>query len=440
MPADPTAGTALRTPVGVRASTGRAAGDHNLGHRKARRGRRAPRLFVIQFETQTFGVRRDRRRRRARAGRACCGPHQPLSVSRVAAATRARRVCPPGSRCAEAVRRAPNGTLSVVGGHVPAGSQLSPMPARRSWRPGPRCSMPKAEVEYRARTPRGARGCEPCEERRRRLRRRSARRSAPATPMRPSATSAVVGRAADAGGAPGKMSRARLPISAITPCGRQCAAVAASLARRARCSSRFARCSTTSRQRRLASARDPRPGLARGGSSATFTRHFWMEPHPPATPPRGGGAPRTAGCRRFGGTRARAACPGAAARRTPSRPRTVTCGRRRLEAQDRELLAAAESERLAALPGRELQRQNAHHQQVRAVDALVALGEHGADAQKRGPLAAQSREEPEPYSLPASTISGSLGEVAPERRRSSSPRLRGDERSAALGAGHEQVA
>ena len=40
------------------------------------------------------------------------------------------------------------------------------------------------------------------------------------------------------------------------------------------------------------------------------------------------------------------------------------------------------------------------------MDPLVALGDHRAHAEQLGPFAAQSRDEPEPYSLPAMTISG----------------------------------
>src|SRR5438128_272993 len=47
-----------------------------------------------------------------------------------------------------------------------------------------------------------------------------------------------------------------------------------------------------------------------------------------------------------------------------------------LHAGDREHLAAAEAERLAILAGQELQRQHAHHQQVRAVDPFVRLRDH----------------------------------------------------------------
>ena len=42
------------------------------------------------------------------------------------------------------------------------------------------------------------------------------------------------------------------------------------------------------------------------------------------------------------------------------------------------------SPKLAPSRRRELQRHDAHADQVRAVDALVALGDHGADAEQRG--------------------------------------------------------
>ena len=47
-----------------------------------------------------------------------------------------------------------------------------------------------------------------------------------------------------------------------------------------------------------------------------------------------------------------------------------------LEADDREVLAPGQPERLAALAGQVLQREHAHHEQVRAVDPLVALRDH----------------------------------------------------------------
>ena len=58
-----------------------------------------------------------------------------------------------------------------------------------------------------------------------------------------------------------------------------------------------------------------------------------------------------------------------------------------------------------------------------------------------GPLAAQSRDEPEPYSLPASTSSGhALRPRTPSRRRRSSSRSPSQDGHAALGARRELVA
>ena len=57
-----------------------------------------------------------------------------------------------------------------------------------------------------------------------------------------------------------------------------------------------------------------------------------------------------------------------------------------LEAADREELAAGEAEALAALAVRELQREHTHHQQVRAVNALVRLREHRAYAEQLRPF------------------------------------------------------
>jgi len=42
------------------------------------------------------------------------------------------------------------------------------------------------------------------------------------------------------------------------------------------------------------------------------------------------------------------------------------------------------------------------------VNALEAFGDDCANAESFGPLAAQSREEPEPYSFPARIMSGTL--------------------------------
>ena len=83
-----------------------------------------------------------------------------------------------------------------------------------------------------------------------------------------------------------------------------------------------------------------------------------------------------------------------------------------------------EAERLAALAGSELQRQDPHHQQVRAVDPLVALGDHGASRR-----AATAPSRPSRATSPSRTpcrrarSAACLGEVALGRvRRSSSPR------------------
>ena len=56
-----------------------------------------------------------------------------------------------------------------------------------------------------------------------------------------------------------------------------------------------------------------------------------------------------------------------------------------------------------------------------------ALRDHRAHTQQHGSLAAQSRDEPEPYSLPASTTSGTPSACRPSPpRRSSSPRRPGN--------------
>src|SRR5205807_10119759 len=56
------------------------------------------------------------------------------------------------------------------------------------------------------------------------------------------------------------------------------------------------------------------------------------------------------------------------------------------EAVDAELLPAAQPQRLPALAALELQRQDAHADQVGAVDALEALGDHRADAEQERAL------------------------------------------------------
>ena len=95
-------------------------------------------------------------------------------------------------------------------------------------------------------------------------------------------------------------------------------------------------------------------------------------------------------------------------RRRPSSPchrRPPTAAPDRARALDVEELAAGEPGGRRIAIG-ELQRQHAHVDQVAAVDALEALGDDRLDAGSIVPLAAQSRDEPEPYSLPASTMSG----------------------------------
>src|SRR5690625_2667706 len=53
-----------------------------------------------------------------------------------------------------------------------------------------------------------------------------------------------------------------------------------------------------------------------------------------------------------------------------------------------------------------LQRQNAHTHQVRTVNPLVGGCYNRLHTQQNGSFAAQSREDPLPYSLPTSAISG----------------------------------
>jgi hypothetical protein len=54
-----------------------------------------------------------------------------------------------------------------------------------------------------------------------------------------------------------------------------------------------------------------------------------------------------------------------------------------LQGEDRELLPPGEAERLARVAGEELQRQDPYHQQVRAMDSLVALGDYRFDAEQQ---------------------------------------------------------
>ena len=71
-----------------------------------------------------------------------------------------------------------------------------------------------------------------------------------------------------------------------------------------------------------------------------------------------------------------------------------------------ERLLAAEPEQFPGLARRQLQGQDAHADQVAAMDPLEARCDDRPDAQQEGPLAAQSRLLPDPYSVPARTTSG----------------------------------
>ena len=78
--------------------------------------------------------------------------------------------------------------------------------------------------------------------------------------------------------------------------------------------------------------------------------------------------------------------PDARAKLTVVGPHGHRAGRAAFYALYREELAAGQPERLPPLAVSELQRQDAHHQQIGAVDALVALGQHRAHAEQRRPL------------------------------------------------------
>ena len=77
-----------------------------------------------------------------------------------------------------------------------------------------------------------------------------------------------------------------------------------------------------------------------------------------------------------------------------------------LDAGDRVFLLAGEAESVRRFAVQELERQDTHPDQIRAMDALERLRDNGANTQQSVPLAAQSREDPDPYSLPAITKSG----------------------------------
>ena len=57
-----------------------------------------------------------------------------------------------------------------------------------------------------------------------------------------------------------------------------------------------------------------------------------------------------------------------------------------------------------------LEWEDAHADQVRPVDTLEALGDHGADAQQRRAFRSPVTCEPEPYSLPAITTRGTASD------------------------------
>ena len=116
--------------------------------------------------------------------------------------------------------------------------------------------------------------------------------------------------------------------------------------------------------------------------------------------PAPGAAAPPAGCRPGGSSRPRWGRRGARSRRSDARRRRRRApGRRASDAgprpsarpDDVEGLAARQAQRRGALTGQELERQDAHAHEVGAMDALVRLGEDGADAQQAralgGPVA-----------------------------------------------------
>ena len=98
-----------------------------------------------------------------------------------------------------------------------------------------------------------------------------------------------------------------------------------------------------------------------------------------------------------------------------------------LDAGDRELLAAGQAERSRRLARHELQRQDAHHQQVRAVDPLVRLGDHRAHAEQVRPLRRPVARRARAVLLAGDARSSARLRrgSARRRRRSSSPRRPG---------------
>ena len=119
-------------------------------------------------------------------------------------------------------------------------------------------------------------------------------------------------------------------------------------------------------------------------ATARCTRQARAAVHVAGARRPGACAARRAGCRRGAGTRARAACRAAPWRGTPSASaRTVTSSASPfatpvIENSSRPVSPSEPS----VVAGQELQRQDAHHQQVRAVDPLVALGDHRLHAEQ----------------------------------------------------------
>ena len=66
------------------------------------------------------------------------------------------------------------------------------------------------------------------------------------------------------------------------------------------------------------------------------------------------------------------------------------------ESRDGERLAPGEPERDRRCTVCELERQNPHADEIRAMNPLVALRDHRSDTEELRSLAAQSREEPAP--------------------------------------------
>ena len=69
-------------------------------------------------------------------------------------------------------------------------------------------------------------------------------------------------------------------------------------------------------------------------------------------------------------------------------------------------LLAGEAERFPGLAGEELERQDSHQNEIGAVNALEAGGDHRADAEEEGAFGRPMRELPVPYSAPARMIVG----------------------------------